>query len=57
MEFRDTFLKNKNKHNHALDEHYKNLTSLQKRLGAIGSVSHKHILLYTIARRKEEEPI
>ena len=39
MKYRETFLKHKKKNLHELDEHYKNLTSLQRRLGSIGSVS------------------
>ena len=38
MKFRETFLKYKKKNNHDLEEHYKNLSSLQKRLGHLGSV-------------------
>jgi hypothetical protein len=39
MKYRDSFLKYKKKNTYELDEHYKNLTSLQRRLGSIGSVS------------------
>ena len=39
MKFLDTFLRHKKKNIYELEEHYKNLSSLQKRLGWIGSVS------------------
>ena len=39
MKFLDTFLKNKKKYDYELDQHYRNLSSLQKRLGSIGSVN------------------
>lgn len=37
MKYRDSFLKYRKKNNHDLEEHYKNLSSLQRRLGHIGS--------------------
>lgn len=40
MKYRETFLKYKKKNTHDLEEHYKNLSSLQRRLGHIGSVSN-----------------
>jgi hypothetical protein len=40
MKYLDSFLKNKKRNTYELEEHYKNLTSLQRRLGHIGSVGY-----------------
>lgn len=50
MKYLNTFLKNKKKNTYELDQHYKNLTSLQRRLADIGSVSLINKFVYSLVR-------